>query len=84
LTNSNLEVKIFPNPIIGSFNLQIDNDIKNGEIILINSIGQKVFEKAISKGVNFVDINESLGKGLYNYLLLENNQKLISGKLVIE
>ncbi len=36
--NQNLAPKIFPNPNNGSFKIQIESEIQNGEIILINSI----------------------------------------------
>ena len=38
-TNSLITTKVFPNPNNGVFKIQIDNDIKNGQLILINSLG---------------------------------------------
>ena len=54
-----------------------------GKLILINAIGQKVYEQKIIKGTNEINTN-GLSFGLYNYVLFQDDQKIISGKLVIE
>ncbi len=79
---------IFPNPNNGLFTLQIDASpgaapIVNGEIILINSLGQKIHEQKVIQGINNITTN-GLSTGLYNYILLEDKQKINSGKLVVE
>ncbi len=81
--NKNSFIKLFPNPNNGLFVLRIDNEIENGELILINSIGQKIYEQKIIQGTNDIKTN-GLSLGLYNYILLQNNQKIANGKLVIE
>ena len=91
-----VEQNIFPNPNNGLFTLQVSASttstssglagsapIINGELILINSIGQKVYEAKIIQGINTIQTN-SLAKGLYNYILLSDKQKINSGKLVVE
>ncbi len=82
-TNSFNQETIFPNPNNGLFTLQVSAAISNGELILINSIGQKVYEEKIIQGINTVQTN-GLAKGLYNYILLSDKQKINSGKLVVE
>lgn len=77
------DLTIYPNPSNGSFKLQIDTEIKEGEIILMNSLGQKVHEQKITKGENEINTN-GLAKGLYYYLLLENNEQISNGKIAIE
>ncbi len=76
-------VNIFPNPNYGSFKFQMDNEIKNGQLILINSIGQKVFSQNIIQGTNEVKTNE-LPIGLYNCILFQDNRQINSGRLLIE
>ena len=90
LPTPNSELTISPNPNNGQFTLLLNNDasagsaqVENGEIILINSIGQKVFEQKIIQGNNNINTN-GLAKGLYDYLLLENKQQIKNGKLVVE
>jgi len=76
-------VNIFPNPSKGSFKIQIDSDIKSGQLILLNSLGQYIFEQKIIQGTNEIKIN-GLPTGLYNYILLSDNQAIKNGKLTIE
>ncbi len=76
-------VQVYPNPNFGSFNLQIDNEIVNAEIILINSIGQKVYGQKIMQGTNEINI-KGLANGLYYYSVLQNKQTLKTGKISVE
>jgi hypothetical protein len=74
---------LYPNPNNGVFNLKIGNELSNGELILFNALGQKVHEQKIDHGTNSINIPE-LRKGLYNYILLQNKQKMGDGKVIIE
>ena len=78
-----ITVRIYPNPNNGSFKIQIDNEINNGELILINSLGQKVYEQTVRQGINNINTSD-LAKGLYNYILLQDKQKIKDGKLVVD
>jgi hypothetical protein len=80
--NESSSTKIFPNPNNGSFKLQIDNEISEGELILYNSIGQKVHEQKILQGINDINTN-GISEGLYHYTLLQNKQLLNNGKIAI-
>ena len=79
----NLGVKLYPNPNQGLFNLRIDSDIKNAEIILLNSLGQQVYSQTINKGDNIV-AGTNLSKGLYYYVLKDNERQLTTGKIAME
>ena len=79
----NSQYTLFPNPNSGFFKIQIDNEIKNGELILINSLGQKVFEKKIFQGENNIRAT-GLSSGLYNCILLQDNRQMSCSKLSIE
>jgi hypothetical protein len=75
--------KIYPNPNSGSFKINIFNESVNGELIILDSLGQRVYQQNIRQGVN--DINTTgLPKGLYNYSILYSRQVTGSGRLVIE
>ncbi len=76
-------VSVYPNPTTGSFKLQISNEINKGELILMNALGQKIHEQKVIQGTNNITTN-GLSTGLYNYILLEDKQKVSSGKLIIE
>ena len=74
---------LYPNPNNGTFQLSIEGEVKNGSIVLVNSLGQKIFEQNISKGINEIKTGE-LSHGLYNYILLSDKQKLKDGRLVVD
>jgi hypothetical protein len=74
---------IYPNPNNGLFNIKSENEINNTELILFNSLGQKIHEQKIIQGINTINITE-LRKGLYNYILLQDKQKLSDGKVIVE
>jgi hypothetical protein len=81
--DKNETISVFPNPNNGSFNIIIDNKIRNGEFVLYNSIGQKVFSQNITNGSNSIKTNEH-SKGLYHYILFSDSEKIYSGKIAIE
>jgi hypothetical protein len=83
VTTRSSEQKIFPNPNTGSFNFQVENEIDNGQLILVNSFGQKVHEQKIIRGTNEIK-NLSLPAGLYDCILFQNTQATRSDKIVIE
>ncbi len=76
-------ISIYPNPNSGSFTLQLKNFIENGEIVLINSVGQKVLEqKLIQKNTSI--LTKGLATGVYHYVILKDKKEIGNGKLVIE
>jgi sugar lactone lactonase YvrE len=77
------ELIIYPNPTNGIFKIRIDEEIENAELILINSIGQKVYEQKLIQGTDEVKTN-GLPVGLYICILFENKQALNSLKLIVE
>lgn len=81
--NENKTLLISPNPNNGAFKLQIDNEIKNGELIIYNSLGQKIHEQKIIQGENHIVAN-GLATGIYHYVLLQNKEQISKGKLAIE
>ncbi len=83
LSIDNKQISLYPNPNSGTFQIQINIDIKNGQLILINSIGQKVHEQKIIQGTNEIQTN-GLPFGLYNCILFQDNQTIKNGKLTIE
>lgn len=76
-------MSIFPNPCNGALKLQIDKDIKNAEIVLINSIGQAVHNQTVERGLNTINLT-GLAKGLYYYVITEDKSQNKNGKIIIE
>jgi hypothetical protein len=74
-------VLIFPNPNSGSFQIDIQGDLKNVSLVLRNILGQKVHEQAITKGANYISL--SIEKGIYLFRLTDDENELSVGKLII-
>lgn len=77
----NNNIKVYPNPNNGNFN--INNTSNTAVLVIYNSIGQEVHRQQLKQGENNI-LTKDLSKGLYNYVLLDNNQKIESGKLLLE
>ncbi len=77
------KVIIYPNPSNGIFKLTINDEIQNGELIIFNLLGEEIYRKQIINGSNEIIMN-SLSTGLYNYILLNEKDQIINGKLAIE
>ena len=74
---------ISPNPNNGSFHLKLDAELKNAQLIIINSVGQKVHEQKITKGTNQITTH-FLSGGLYSYIVVEDEHLIGKGKIIIE
>jgi hypothetical protein len=80
--SSDSDAEVFPNPSAGIFTIKINKPIENGELILFNSLGQKVYEQKISQLSNDIDITH-LSPGLYNYSII-GNRTTAKGKVMIQ
>ena len=61
------EVSVYPNPSNGIFNVkmnQMNQDIKNVDVTIFNSIGETILTETLSKTVNLIDISET-SSGIY-------------------
>ncbi len=74
---------IYPNPSNDYMQIKLAENIEVGELLIINELGQTVLKREVHKGLNNVNISE-LPNGFYNYILLQNKNKVTSGKLVIK
>lgn len=74
---------LYPNPSSGIFYITINHEINDGKIILINSLGQNVFEQKLAKWTNKITI-EGLSQGLFHYVIIQNNIPTNSGTMTIE
>ena len=81
----NLTTMIFPNPNAGNFKIEFngETDKEEMEFVLINSIGQKVYEQKITNQKNNIN-TVNMEKGLYHYIILKSRRQINKGKLVIE
>jgi hypothetical protein len=75
--------RIFPNPSMESFKIQISSELKNAKIILINSTGQKILEQKISFGENEINTG-GISNGIYNCIFYSGDQPFQCSKLSIQ
>ena len=73
---------VFPNPAKTNFQL-ISKDSDNAELVIYNSTGQKVLTKKITSPLQTISIHQ-LNKGVYFIVLLERNNKVFHGSLVVQ
>lgn len=73
---------IYPNPSTGFVNL-IGDFVQDDKIVLVNGIGQIVFEQNLSSGNNKIQIS-NLANGLYQYVIYRNKLKSSSGKIALQ
>jgi hypothetical protein len=78
-----VNLQVYPNPNNGHFKFKIDCNIKHGQFVLFNSLGQKVHDQEITQGENTVDAF-GFASGLYKYLLLSDIQIIRQGKIVVD
>lgn len=72
-------VRLYPNPNSGVFYLS--PNLKEGEFILYNTLGQEVFKKELTGEIY---LQSKLAKGIYYYSVSKDNVKVGSGKMMVE
>ncbi|MEI8279538.1 MAG: T9SS type A sorting domain-containing protein [Bacteroidota bacterium] len=89
-TNS---VSLYPNPIANNTaTIQLNKDINAADhsLVLENLLGRQVSNipftsmNNVQKGAYEFSINKTLAKGIYTYHVMEQQNKVASGKLVIQ
>jgi len=83
IPENNNKLNVFPNPNNGTFKVEIEKETSDNYIVLYNSLGCKVFEQKLIKGENILRTT-NLANGLYNYTLLQSEQIISNGKIVVE
>lgn len=78
------DVKVFPNPFRDKAQIIIEsNELKNAVLVLMNLEGQML--KTISSSNNmFTVFREDLSNGMYLFKVLENNDEVATGKLIVQ
>jgi hypothetical protein len=82
VNSENFSSLVYPNPNSGLFKLKIENSI-DGEIIIFNVTGQKVYSQKIKFEENYI-ATKDLSKGIYFYEILDKNRKVAKGKFIID
>jgi len=81
--NNKSEIKVYPNPSYGIFNVYLGNSFKGtNSITIIDSFGKCIFKQKNVKGQLIVIEISNMKKGIY-YLTVHSDQKLKTLKLVL-
>lgn len=76
-------IKLYPNPNTGRFMLELPETIRQGTLLIANSLGQPVFQKALNNE-NFVQVDISTHtKGVY-YVLISTPDTTYRKKVMLE
>jgi len=76
------KIKIFPNPINKVIHFELEKGI-DGEVVLFNMVGQKVFQQYISKNKKRYEWSlDNLETGIYFYSIVSEGRLIKSGKVV--
>lgn len=78
-----IQFSIFPNPNSGNFNIKINAQLSNSDLITITDIlGRQVYQSKLNNTDSEIDLSE-LGKGVYTVSISTRNGKTAK-KVVIE
>jgi len=82
---NNNDVKVYPNPNNGSFNVELTNtEIGTANIEIYDALGQQVYNTVAKPGITQVNLNTK-STGMYFYRVLTQDGRLVSqGKLMLQ
>ena len=80
--NTNNGIAVYPNPSNGQITLVSNKSMNNANIVIYNNLGQEVYKTTINGASQSLQLD--LAKGIYNYIIRDNNTVLQRNKLVIE
>jgi hypothetical protein len=75
-------LKVYPQPAHDKVTIELPSAISNGELTIVNSMGQIIYKKTIDKQ-NHLVINNNFPQGLYYYRITDDaTNNIYSGKLI--
>jgi hypothetical protein len=77
-------VQVLPNPFSTTTMLRVDQEMKGAEFKMYNALGEEVQAVHAINGTELSVSRENLAKGIYFYSLIQDQNLLSRGKLVIE
>lgn len=76
------ELKFFPNPVTNWVEISYPSNFQNGNLQVINSIGQVVLDKKLPEQDTYSISMEELKSGFYMLYIVNNSGKTLSSKLI--
>lgn len=86
IENEHNFMTIYPNPTNGILNIKFATDLietKISDVRLINSLGEIVFTKKISKNTTQINLEKRINKGFYFLQILDSDAKILINKKLI-
>lgn len=81
ITNlSDHDITVFPNPVEGCFRVNMGT-LETGTIIMTDAVGRHVLEKPLTKGENFIYVQD-IAKGFYN-VVIQSENIIFYNKLIV-
>ena len=74
---------VFPNPLINQSTIQTDIFLNSAKLVIYNSMGQLLKHINNISGQTFILQRGNLLSGLYYLRLIQNNQTIATGKLIV-
>ena len=81
LTGSEAQVKVYPNPNNGVFNIQM-NEYENAQVEIYNVIGQRVYSHILQNNLEQINLGVLLTEGIYQVRVLKNSNTVYQTKLI--
>jgi hypothetical protein len=78
----NIQILAYPNPSLGSVNIELDNNYKDLTLIIQNNLGEEVYTENFSEVKNIV-VDLPLAAGIY-YISLKKGDHLLFGTKLIK
>jgi trimeric autotransporter adhesin len=78
------EVRVFPNPSDGVFNLYLSNVSVQSKVEVFNYLGENIYQSKINSGNTEINL-QNQSDGIYLYRVIEESGELVGeGKIVVE
>lgn len=79
------EVKVFPNPFRDKTQIIVEsNELKNPVLLLMNIEGQLIKTIPSTNNTTFDVYREDLSNGMYLFKIMQNNETIANGKVVVQ
>ncbi|MBY0427243.1 MAG: T9SS type A sorting domain-containing protein [Cytophagales bacterium] len=75
--------KLSPNPASTYIQYSLANQIKDGELRLLDVLGNVAYSTPLNQAEGNIDVSK-LGRGIYFYQISSSSKPVLSGKIVIE
>lgn len=76
-----VKINVYPNPASNYITIETSNAVTNSSFIILNSLGQKVFQQALVNKKAEINI-KGLPKGIFLYQIKQNGERVHAGKFI--